>query len=413
MNVSRWRWRVAATPLLAARVGVFTVVGYLGVLTAAAWTARRRPAAPPVPPRRRFAFLVPAHDEERSIERTLVSLLAIDHPSDRYEIHVVADNCTDATVTVAERVALEHPGRVMVHDRVAPDRRGKGPALEWLMGRIADRGHDAYVFVDADTTVTPGFLGAVEPLLAAGHEVVQGHYAVRDIEASPLVAFRAAALAARTFLRPLGRNQIGGSAGLYGNGMVFSPRVLATRHWSDHLVEDIELHLDLLLDGCLVRFAPDAVVRAEMPDSLDAASTQHARWERGRVEMMARYRGRLWRGVVRGGGPGRVAHLDALMDQAVPPLSVVVAASGGWWLAAVTRWLGSRRRRGGLDVVVASGLGAVQVVYVLSALRMTGAPATVYRALLLAPRMTLWKLGLWARALRSRDVTWERTERNS
>lgn len=397
-----------------ARTAITVVTAYLGLLTVAAWRARRTSpvAASAELEDQRVLVLIPAHDEERSIERTLTSLLALEHPPQLVEIHLVADNCTDGTVPIASELASAHPGRVFVHPRHDPEHPGKGPALEWLMARLADRPADAYVFVDADTTVDPGFVGHVAPALAAGHQVVQGHYAVRDVGSSPLVAFRAAALAARTFLRPLGRSAIGGSAGLYGNGMVLTPTVMATRRWSNHLVEDVELHLELLLAGHLVAFAPDAVVEAEMPDTLAAAESQNARWERGRIEMVRRYVPTLLRRAVTGGPARRVAYLDAALDQLVPPLSVVVAASGTWWLTALAKAATGRGRRPLRELAVVSAVGLVQVGYVGSALRLTSASASVYRSLLLAPRMVMWKLGLWLRALRRRDVAWERTARN-
>ncbi len=184
-----------------------------------------------------------------------------------------------------------------VHERTAPDDGGKGPALQWLLTRLRDRDepHDAVVIVDADTTVNPAFLRVMDAKLASGAQAVQSYYAVRDAEATPVTAFRAAALAARHYLRPLGRTVAGGSCGLYGNGMVFDTDLLHSHGWTNHLTEDIELQLDLLLEGWRVAFAPDAVVEAEMPTTMAASRTQHQRWERGRLELARRYTPRLLR----------------------------------------------------------------------------------------------------------------------
>src|SRR5690348_14828470 len=75
----------------------------------------------------RFAVLVPAHNEARSIGRLLQSLRAMDYDSDAYEVHVVADNCTDATA----RIVLDAGANV--HERFDLTQRGKGHALRWLM----------------------------------------------------------------------------------------------------------------------------------------------------------------------------------------------------------------------------------------------------------------------------------------
>ena len=212
-------WLLRATGA-AARATLTVIAGYFTVLTVAAWTAHRHGDGPPRSGGaiRRFRFLIPAHDEERLIGTTLSSLGTQRYPRDLFEVHVVADNCTDGTVDVVRRHDAE------VHERHAPDAPGKGPALEWLMDRLATRGSvvDGIAFVDADTIVDPDFLSSVDAAMAGGATVVQGHYAVRDPGSTPAIAFRAAVFAARNYLRPLGRTQIGGTAGLYGNGMVFA-----------------------------------------------------------------------------------------------------------------------------------------------------------------------------------------------
>jgi 1,2-diacylglycerol 3-beta-glucosyltransferase len=397
---------------LASRGAIAAMTGYLGLLTVAATGAARQRDRIDLlrTPTHRIAVLIPAHDEELLIGSTLASLTAVDYPDRLVSVHVVADNCTDRTVEIAEAAGVD------VHVRTDAENPGKGPALGWLIDRLRQRGEDieAFAFVDADTTVSPQFLRAAEAMLAKGATVVQGHYAVREPGQSPVVAFRAAAMAARTYLRPLGRMAIGGSAGLYGNGMVFRADVMNERRWSSHLTEDVELHLELLLDGTLVAFAPNALVEAEMPATVAASQSQNERWERGRIEMVRRYVPTLLRKAVTGGPASRRAYADAVFDQAIPPFSVVVAGVAAWGGTAGLRALvpiAGRRRLG--DVTAAAAVTATLAGYVLSALRLVGAPKAVYRSLLQAPRLGAWKIGLWLRMLvRPSSVSWLRTARN-
>jgi cellulose synthase/poly-beta-1,6-N-acetylglucosamine synthase-like glycosyltransferase len=398
-----WGWRVV-------RVALATVAAYLGILTAAALaSSRRAPPAARGDPTRRYSILVPAHDEAQLIATTVASLLALDYPAQLFEVHVVADNCTDDTAAIARAAGAE------VHDRHDPANAGKGPALEWLLARLRRRGElgDAIVFIDADTIVDPAFLRIVDRVIDSGATVVQGHYAVRDEGDAPVVALRAAAMAARTFLRPLGRTAIGGSAGLHGNGMVFTADAIADRRWSDHLTEDMELSLDLLLAGVQVQFAAAARVEAEMPDTIAAARSQQERWERGRIELARRYVPTLVRRTVTGGSPGRVAALDAAFDVAVPPLSVVGAAASVWGALGAIRFVSTGGRRGRADLVVAASTLTVLATHIVTALLLTHAPRTTYRALLQAPRLVAWKAGLWIRVLVGpQRVRWTRTTRN-
>jgi hypothetical protein len=385
---------------------------YLAALTGAAWWARHRGlgrTALAAAPTHRFVVLVPAHNEEQLIGSTLDSLAEADYPRELVSVHVVADNCSDGTAAVVRARGVE------VHERVAPDDGGKGPALEWLLTRLRARGetHDAVVIVDADTTVNREFLRVMDAKLSGGATAVQSYYAVRDAEATPVTAFRAAALAARHYLRPLGRTVAGGSCGLYGNGMVFDTDLLDEHGWTNHLTEDIELQLDLLLEGRRVAFAPDAVVEAEMPTTMEGSRTQHQRWERGRLEMARRYAPRLLRRAVDAKGVDRLAYADAVADQLVPPFSVIVLVTAAWSGVAVVGALVGRRRSWRPACVAAAAVAA-QSFYVWSALRMVDAPPAVYRSLLGAPRLVLWKLRLWAEMLvRPGDVAWVRTARNA
>ena len=127
MNVVRLTLRVMT---LAGRAAIAGAVGYLTILTVAAWGGLARRRAPvDTSPQHRYAVLVPAHDEELLIASTVASLRAMDYPPELFEVHVVADNCNDATAANARAAGA------VVHERQGLP--GKGPALEWLVARFA------------------------------------------------------------------------------------------------------------------------------------------------------------------------------------------------------------------------------------------------------------------------------------
>ena len=72
---------------------------------------------------------------------------ALEYPADRFDVYVVADNCTDRTAEVARAAGAR------VEERFDQTARGKGHALRWLLTRLRERGarYDAYVVIDADT----------------------------------------------------------------------------------------------------------------------------------------------------------------------------------------------------------------------------------------------------------------------
>lgn len=386
---------LALAPLAAA---LSLLSAYLVGLTLLALVADRQ-GPPDGPRRRRFAVLVPAHDEEALIARLLASLERQDYARERFDVHVVADNCHDQTASRARA------GGAIVHERFDEALRGKGFALRWLLERLASQGqaYDAYVVLDADSVVAEGFLRRMDARLEAGSKAIQAYYSVLNAGDSPVAALRYAALAAVHYARPLGRSVFGGSAGLKGNGMCFAAPILARFSWDWFtLAEDVEFHLALVKAGLRVDFAPEASVWADMPVTLAQAESQNARWERGRLQLLRTH----VPGLLREGLRRRsLLQLDAAAEQCVPPLSVPVALGG----LCVVAGLATGQR--GLAALAGVSL-AGQVAHLLGSLALVRAPRRAYVALAYAPLYVAWKVALYARALLPTPSTgWVRTAR--
>ncbi len=383
--------------LLLIQVPGALMVLYLDILSAAAlwWRQQTSVAAP----RTRFAVLVPAHDEQVLLPRLMESLAALDYPSNLFDVHVVADNCTDRTAEVAARSGA------IVHERQDTTQMGKGFALRWLLQRIrqAEKTYDAFVVIDADSVVAPNFLDTMNRHLVQGATVIQSYYGVYNREESPAAALRYTALVLFNDLRPRGRDVLGLSAGLRGNGMCFGSDVLERFGWEAFtLAEDVEFHFQLVEAGIKVKYAADTSVLGEMPTTLREAQTQNVRWERGRIQMLRRFGPRLLRQGMRQRDPAMV---DAVAEQLVPPLSVLSAAGALCLLGAtILRVPGPRR--------LAAAVVAGQAAYVLTGLALSRSPLRFYLALLRAPTYIAWKVWIYARAAaRPRDSTWIRTSR--
>lgn len=386
------------------------LTGYLGILTVLGIRSRPPSNGTPVDraqtPSTRFVVLVPAHDEEAIIADALRALERLDYPSNLFDVHVVADNCTDATVDVVELSPWN------VHARDDLESPGKGAALNWLFDRLESESFDVAVIVDADTELHPGFLLALDRTFTAGAEVAQGYYSVRDPHESTGAAVRYMALAARHHLRPAGRTRFGGSCGLFGNGMAFRRDVLERHRWTGHLIEDMELQIELLLDDDIrVVYVPDAELMAEIPDNIESATSQNRRWERGRLVLARDAVPALVRSLVGSRPSRRLALIDATFDLLVPPISVLgfVHCSSAT-LGSIAMITGNRH---GSKLVVANGiLVGLLTGHLLVALWSVRAPRSVYSGLRALPRMVIWKSRLWVSVLGSDDVEWERTERN-
>jgi cellulose synthase/poly-beta-1,6-N-acetylglucosamine synthase-like glycosyltransferase len=376
-------------------LAVLTLPGtlWLAVLTLAGLLppARRRD----VPAGGRIAIVVPAHNEESRLPRTLASLLAECRRDGDAGVIVVADNCTDGTAGVARH----HGARVLVRDD--PAKRGKGYALDHAFGQLLREEFRYFVVVDADSELDAGFLDAIRRHFAAGADVVQARYTVLNAGDSLRTRFMELALAAFNVLRPRGRAALGFSAGLLGNGFALRREVLqALPYAAGSIVEDLEYHLVLVFHGAVVAFADDARVRGEMPASGAGVRQQRLRWEGGRLRMLLEHAPGLAADLLR--GRGRAA--EPLLDLLLPPLAYHAALLGALLLLP-------------LDWARLIGLGGLAVLglHVLAATIVCRLPASRLLLLACAPFYVAWKILLLPAtvAAAARDHPWVRTARET
>ncbi len=401
---------VARGVLLALEIALAIPLLYLLALAIAAAIGTLRDAASrgkgaTQPTTATFAILVPAHNEELLIGKALNSLARLAYPLDRYAVHVIADNCTDRTAEIAGAAGAN----IYVHERVDEEKRGKGFALAWAFDLLmrGDTHYDAYIVLDADAVVEPGFLAALARGLARGGLALQSHNAVLNAAESPTSALRWLALSLMNYIRPLGRNILGGSSTLTGNGMCLTHEMLARHPWRAFgLSEDYQYYLSLVASGEKVLFVPDANVRSVMPTTARQLKTQDIRWESLNADASSWQRRIAWRLFSEGLRRHSWVRLDALAELLTPPLSALAGGCALLLVAAVALLAP-------LQIIIAALLTAMLLIYVGSAFALLRPPLSVYRALVYAPAYIARKLWIYfvLRRLRKNTTTWVRTSR--
>ncbi len=354
---------------------------------------------------RKFCIVIPAHNEESSIERTLRSIFKIEYPRDHFDVVVVADNCTDKTAEIATSVGS------IVFKRTNTELRGKGFALKWCFDKLlsSENGYDAFVVIDADSVTSTNILIVLNFYLDQGSKVIQATDIVEPQAGVWSSEMTRIGFLLYNYVRALGRTVINCPTGLHGNGMCFSVDVIKAVPWKAYsLAEDLEYGIQLLLNGYQTDFAPEAVVLATMPTKSEHAKSQRARWEGGRFPVIKRYFFPLLTTTLKSRS---YKYFDRLIDLVTPALVNLLIVSLGMFVMSVA-----------LDAIGVSGMGVFIILWgtvsiagfahLFIGLKASNADRSTYAALLHLPLYVLWKVSLLGKLFRTaRSSDWIRTTR--
>lgn len=238
---------------------------------------------------KRVAVLIAARNEQAVIGELIDSIREQDYPQQLIDIIVGADNCTDRTAETAR-------GRgARVFERQDTEHVGKGYVLNFLLYRLQKLGlsYDAYIVLDADNILDPGFIAAMC------------------------------------------------GCAVSGTGFLFTRRILERcGGWRFFLLtEDIEFTIDNVTGGVKIGYCPDAITYDEQPVTFRQSWRQRMRWSRGYMQVFARYGGRLLRGMLRGSFSCYDMAMSIMPAAILTGLSIIVnigaaianLVSGGDW----------------------------------------------------------------------------------
>lgn len=392
---------------VAAALFAGTLLGPAGVLCVESLSAllpRRSPRLlatgdnPHPPPS--MAILVPAHDEEGGIRRTVEALLREVGPRDR--LIVIADNCSDRTAEVARDAGAE------VIERKDPERRGKGFALSFGANKLAEDPPDVVVIMDADCRVERGSLRQLAELSARTGKPSQGVYLMHAPVLGGASAVSAFAFMVRNLVRPTGLKRLGMPCQLTGTGMAFPWALYRDAPPTESfLVEDLLLGHELALRGHAPVLCDDLQVGSEFPSGKAASLRQRRRWEHGELAVVLGTAPRL---LIRALAKGDPRLLALALDAAVPPLAFVVLLQ----LIALAVSFTLALLGGSLVPLVLTLVGTgLLFLGLVSAWLKHGRSVLPLGALAKIPGYVLWKLPLYASFVwRGAHREWERTERS-
>lgn len=234
-----------------------------------------------VAPKKKFLFLVPAHNEAAVIKETVQSLINQDYDESLFDIVVIADNCTDDTAKIVRSL-----GKAQVFENISkPDEpRGKPHAIASFINQCSWENYDYIAFIDADNIVVPNYLSEMNSQSLAHPEfvVIQGYLGIKNVFTSITATGYAAVYFITNRAVQAANYILGWNAAIGGTGFILDTGYLKQNGWNPRsYTEDFELQVELSMKGLRSGWNHFAVVLDEKPNGFVASHIQRTRWAQG------------------------------------------------------------------------------------------------------------------------------------
>lgn len=309
-------------------MAIMLMYSYQGLYILISMIRRKVKPLPDTDKRNRFAIFISARNEAGVIYELLDSLMKQNYPKDRYDVYVVADNCTDNTAEVARNHGA------VVFERENHEQVGKGYALHFLYQKVISlKGHgfyDSYIVFDADNIVDPDFLKEVNKKWQTGnYDALTTYRNSKNFDTNWLTAAYSIWFMHEARHLNYVRDMVGAQCFISGTGFAVSERLMqANGGWPFYfMTEDIQFSVDATIHGYRIGYCDSAILYDEQPATMKQSWTQRLRWAKGFYQIDARYLPDLCKGMASSKGSRRLAFYDVFMT-CIPCTLIVVALAG-------------------------------------------------------------------------------------
>lgn len=231
----------------------------------------------------RFCILIPARNEESVIANLIKSLKNQNYPTDKLDLYVLLNNCTDDT----EKIASECGAFVY---KCKTTIKCKGDALSEFFNTDLASGYDAFCIFDADNVVDANFIKKMNDALQNNVPMAQGYRDGKNPKDSWLASsYTIYFWLINRFLNNAHQN-LSLSAYITGTGCMISADVIKEMGFkTTTLTEDFEYSIMNILTGKKIKLINDAVFYDEHPNNFSTSLVQRKRWATGTNQLVAKY----------------------------------------------------------------------------------------------------------------------------
>ena len=226
----------------------------------------------------KFAILIAARNESNVIGNIFKSLKEQTYDKDYFDVWAIVESEEDPTC----QIALEYGYHYFVRDRLTPDRKTKGFALQECIDFFNRENlkYDAYMIFDADNVVAPNYIEVMNDLRQTGVKVGLGYRNFTNANQNWLTVGGAVLFDYMNQITSRGRSYLFHKATLMGTGYyVDSDIIEEAGGWIfTGMTEDIQLTTYCYQNDIYMRYYPLVFFYDEQASDYKNVHTQHLRW---------------------------------------------------------------------------------------------------------------------------------------
>lgn len=242
----------------------------------------------------KFLVLLPARDESKVIRGLLESLERQTYSKENINIMIGVESLDDPTCQIAKEYGYE------IYLKKNLEKVGKGFIIQEMIEHASSNGSDyeLCIIFDADNIVSANYLELMNDAYQAGNEVGVGYRNTKNWNSNAIAACSGLTFTRFSRLENLGRSRNGSTVQLSGTGFYISRKKIEEfGGWKFHtLTEDLELTLQLAVDGTKTTYVHDAVFYDEQPTTIKASFNQRKRWVNGYMQANKIYLKKMLKG---------------------------------------------------------------------------------------------------------------------
>lgn len=240
----------------------------------------------------KVTIMIPAHNEEKVIGKTVLSMLALNYPPEKLQIIVINDNSSDKSSQILSEIQEKYSSRNLIVINTDKTTGGKGKSNALNIGFEQSTG-DVIAVYDADNTPEKNALIHLVTALMGDDKLgaVIGKFRTRNKNVNLLTRFINIETLSFQWMSQGGRWKLFKLSMIPGTNFVVRRSIIEKIGGWDAkaLAEDTEISFRIYMMGYVIKFLPQAVTWEQEPQTLTVWFKQRSRWVKGNLYVMTKF----------------------------------------------------------------------------------------------------------------------------